>query len=263
MYYNEVMDFTKPKIMGILNITPDSFSDGEQHLRIQDSVLRIQQFINDGVDIIDIGGESTGPGSIYVSAKEEFARVKPVIDHITEHQMMDKVMFSIDTYKSEIAEYALEHGFGMINDVTALRGDTKMINVLVTHQPYVVIMYAKDNTPRTTMEKVEYDDVIATIKTFLLGRIATLVTAGFPQDRIIIDPRMGMFVSANPQYSFEIIDRLSGLKQLGYPILIGTSRKSFLGGKVNERDEKSWQLAKRALQNGASVVRMHEVRKVD
>ncbi len=245
--------------MGILNITPDSFSDDSQYLKKTNYERRITDLIKERADIIDIGGESTGPGSKYVSLEEEMKRVKPVIDYVSENKLTEKVLFSIDTYKSEIAEYALEHGFQIVNDVTALRGDPKMIDALVRYKPYVILMHSKDDTPRTTTESVEYDDVIASIKTFLLERISTLVQAGFPEDKIIIDPGMGMFVSANPKYSFEIIERLGELKQLGYPILVGISRKSFLGGKIENRDPDSVEWSIKALQNGASVIRMHNV----
>lgn len=251
------MDFAKPKIMGILNITPDSFSDGG--LYISDFATVISRLISEGADIIDVGGESTGPGSLYVSFMQEFDRVKPVIDYVYENKLTDRVLFSIDTYKSGIADYALRHGFKIVNDVTALRGDFKMADILVKYKPYVVLMYSKDNTPRTTTESVEYDDVIAAIKTFLSERVNVLLKAGFPKEKIIIDPGMGMFVSANPKYSFEIIERLRELKQLGYPILAGVSRKSFLGGKVEERDYASAGYSKKALQNGASIVRAHNV----
>lgn len=253
------MDFSLPKIMGILNVTPDSFSDGGKYIRIKDYGLWIRQMIDEVVDIIDVGGESTGPGSSDVSFDDEMRRVKPVIDFVSEAKLTEKVLFSIDTYKSEIAEYALEHGFGMVNDVTALRGDSKMIEVLNRYQPYVVLMYSKDLTARTTTEKIEYDDVIESIKSFLLERIGLLLESGFPEDKIIIDPGMGMFVSANPQYSFEIIERLGELKSLGYPILIGVSRKSFIGGKVDERDPDSVKLSLKAIKNGASIVRIHNV----
>lgn len=245
--------------MGILNVTPDSFSDGGINSSIQQSAISIQQMLQAGADIIDIGGESTGPGSSDVPESEELARVKPVIDYISKNKLTEKTLFSIDTYKSSVARYALEHGFGMVNDVTALRGDPNMIDVLLKYKPYVVLMHSKDSTPRTTRETIEYDDVIATIKTFLIERIATLVEAGFPEDRIIIDPGMGMFVSADPKYSFEIIERLSELKALGYPILVGVSRKSFLGGKLEERDKSSVEYSKKALENGASIVRVHDV----
>ena len=251
------MDFSKPKIMGILNVTPDSFSDGGKY--ISDFESHISDLIEQGADIIDVGGESTGPGSKDVSLEEEMKRVKSVIDYVAKNKLNEKVLFSIDTYKSEVAEYALENGFQIVNDVTALHSDPAMIGVLIKYQPYVILMYSKYPTPRTTTESVEYDDVMATIKTFLLERISTLVEAGFPEDNIIIDPGMGMFVSANPKCSFEIIERLSELKVLGYPILVGVSRKSFLGGKLEERDPASVEWSLKSIQNGASIVRMHDV----
>ncbi|MBU1017700.1 dihydropteroate synthase [Patescibacteria group bacterium] len=253
------MDFSSPKIMGVLNITPDSFSDGNQYLEKTNYERRITNLIEEGADIIDIGGESTGPGSKDVSLEEEMKRVKPVIDYVAQNKMTEKILFSIDTYKSEVAEYALEHGFQMVNDVTALRGDSDMTDVLLKYQPYVVLMYSKDSTPRTTTESVEYDDVIASVKTFLLERISQLVEAGFPEDKIIIDPGMGMFVSANPEYSFEIIERLDELRVLGYPICIGVSRKSFLGGKLEDREQPSVDWSLKALQKGASIIRIHNV----
>jgi dihydropteroate synthase len=253
------MDFSVPKIMGILNVTPDSFSDGDLFLRTKDYELRTKQLIDEGVDIIDIGGESTGPGSKDVSFEEEMNRVKPVIDFVRDNKLTERVIFSIDTYKSEIAEYALKSGFQMVNDVTALRGDSRMVEVLLKYKPYVVLMYSKDQTARTTRESVEYADVIGSVKTFLSERISVLVKAGFPKDRIIIDPGMGMFVSVKAEYSFEIINRLSELKSLGYPILVGVSRKSFLGGKIEERDPISAEWSLKAIKNGASIIRTHNV----
>lgn len=243
--------------MGVLNVTPDSFSDGG--LYISDFAFRISHLIEEGADIIDIGGESTGPGSKAVSLEEEMKRVQPVIDYVSENRLTDKVLFSIDTYKSQVAEYALDHGFGMVNDVTALRGDPNIIGVLLKYQPYVILMYSKDDTPRTTTESVAYDDVMVSVKTFLVDRISQLVEAGFPEDKIIIDPGMGMFVSADPKYSFEIIERLSELKSLGYPICVGVSRKSFLGRKLEDREQPSVEWSLKALQKGASVIRIHNV----
>ncbi len=245
--------------MGILNVTPDSFSDGGRFSEIQNSKFKIQKLIEEGVDIIDVGGESTGPGSKDVSLEEEMKRIKPVIDYVKGNNLTEKTLFSIDTYKSQVAEYALEHGFTMVNDVTALRGDPEMIGVLLKYQPYVILMYSKDDTPRTTTESVEYDDVMASVKTFLIDRISQLVEAGFPEDKIIVDPGMGMFVSADPKYSFEIIERLEELKSLGYPICVGVSRKSFLGGKLEDREQPSVDWSLKALQNGASIIRIHNV----
>ncbi|MFH1012662.1 MAG: dihydropteroate synthase [Candidatus Peregrinibacteria bacterium] len=254
------MDFSQPQVMGILNITPDSFSDGARFSEPASATAQLKKLIADGADIIDIGGESTGPGSPDVSVDEELKRVKPVIDYIHTQKLTDQVIFSIDTYKSRVAEYALAHGFAMVNDVTALRGDPNILKLLATRQPYVILMCSKDPTPRTTKKSVEYGDVIAAIKTFLSERIAMLIKAGFPKDKIIIDPGMGAFVSADPKYSYEIIDRLGELKTLGYPICVGPSRKSFLGGDISARDAKSWVIAKKALKNGASIIRMHQIK---
>jgi len=257
-----MMDFSETQIMGIVNVTPDSFSDSGKFADPKDAQHQILELIRQGADIIDIGGESTGPGSKDVSLNEEMKRVKPVIDFIEDEHLTDKVMFSIDTYKAHIADYALKKGFQIVNDVTALRGDPNIIDILVMHQPYVILMYSKDDTPRTTKESIIYDNVIASIKSFLISQIIQLIDAGFPEENIIIDPGMGMFISANPDYSFEIINRLPELKQLGYPICIGVSRKSFLGGKMENRDSKSVKWSLKAIENGANIVRIHNVKAI-
>jgi len=254
------MNFDETKIMGILNITPDSFSDGGQFNKPETALARIEEMIDEGVDIIDIGAESTGPGSSDVSADDEMDRLKPIIDALHNKQITNMSFFSIDTYKSSVAEYALANGFDMVNDVTALRGDPDMIGILLKYQPYIVLMYSKDDTPRTSKEDFEYDDVLKTIKVFLIERIATLLEAGFPEDKIIIDPGMGAFISSIPDYSFEVINRLKELKLLGYPILLGISRKSCLGGELSKRDKSSAEWSIKAIQNGADIIRIHNVK---
>lgn len=245
--------------MGILNLTPDSFSDGGQFDAPEMAIRRIEEMIAEGADIIDIGGESTGPGSENVSAKEELSRVKPIIDMIAKRKLNSKVLFSIDTYKASVAEYALKNGFQMVNDVTALRGDSEMIELLVKYKPYVVLMYSKDPTPRTTTDKTAYENVIGTISDFLSEQTSELLEAGFPHEKIIIDPGMGAFISSIPDFSFEVIERLKELKKLGYPILVGISRKSCLGGKLEDRDEPSVDWSLKAIKNGASIIRIHNV----
>ena len=245
--------------MGILTLTPDSFSDGGQFNELEKAKRRIQEMIKSGASIIDIGGESTGPGAPDISADEELNRVKPIIDFISENGLIKKAIFSIDTYKSVVAEYALSHGFHMVNDVTALRGDENMLSVLLKYKPYIVLMYSKDSTARTTRESVEYDDVMHSVKAFLRERMNFLKEAGFPKQRIIVDPGMGMFLSANPKYSFEVITRLEELKTLECPVLIGISRKSCLGGPLEERDGPSVEWSMKAIQNGAAVIRIHDV----
>lgn len=245
--------------MGVVNVTPDSFSDGGDFYKQEDAEKQIQKLIKDKADIIDIGGESTGPGSQDISLEEEMKRVKPIIDFITKNKLYKKAQFSIDTYKAPVARYALENGFTMVNDVTALRGDPSMVDVLIDYQPKVILMYSKDPTPRTTTENMQYADIIASIKSFLIGQLVTLLDAGFSEENIILDPGMGMFVSADPKYSFEIIDRLLELKQLGYPVCVGVSRKSFLGGKLKEREASSIEWSIRAIKNGADIIRIHNV----
>lgn len=245
--------------MGILNITPDSFSDGGKYLDPDLAMEQVKSLMDQGVDIIDVGAESTGPGSLDVAEAEELKRLAPLLDRLLKSGLPSKTVFSIDTYKASVAEAALKAGFKMVNDVTALRGDPDMINVLLRYKPYVVLMYSKDATPRTTREAVQYEDVIETIKTFLNDRVQMLLRAGFPKENIILDPGMGAFVSSDPKYSFEIIERLGELKELGYPLLVGVSRKSFLGGALGDRDEASVKWSLQALKNGAGIVRLHNV----
>lgn len=245
--------------MGILNLTPDSFSDGGKFYDPRLAIQRLKDMMAQGADIIDIGGESTGPGSEGVSVQEELRRVRPVIDFIAGEKLTKKALFSIDTYKSSVATYALENGFQMVNDVTALRGDCGMVDVLVKYKPFFILMYSKDPSPRTTSDKVVYEDVVGTIKDFLIEQTSELLEAGFPREKIIIDPGMGAFISFIPDYSFEVINRLRELKELGYPILISISRKSCLGGKLEERDTASVEWSLKAIKNGASMVRIHNV----
>lgn len=251
----------KARIMGVLNVTPDSFSDGGLYFDSQKAITRIQEMIEEGADIIDVGAESTRPDSLGVTVNEELARLKPVFEHIAglEAKEKENVMFSIDTYKAEVAEHAIGHGFQYVNDVTALRGDARMISMLTKYQPFAVLMYSKDSSARTTRRLVEYSDVVRTIKDFLRERIAVLTAKGFPKEKIIIDPGMGLFVSSDPKYSFEIIERLSEFQELGCPILTGISRKTFLGATREESDEASVSWSMQAIRNGASIVRIHNV----
>lgn len=249
----------KGSIMGVLNLTPDSFSDGGELNAPELAIKRIEEMIAEGADIIDIGGESTGPGSVKVSAEEELKRLRPIADWVSQKGCQKDIIFSIDTYKAPVAEYALEHGFQMVNDVTALRGDPKMIDVLLKYEPYVVLMYSKDSSARTTADKMVYEDVIGTIKDFLEEQTSELLEAGFPRKKIIIDPGMGAFISSIPEFSFEVINRLKELKLLGFPILIGISRKSCLGGKMQDRDQPSVDWSMKALENGVSIIRIHNV----
>ncbi len=256
------MNFEKPLIMGVLNLTPDSFSDGGKFCTPELALKRVKEMIVDGAHIIDVGAESTGPGSKDVSAEEELSRLQPILDRFKSGGVFEEAVFSIDTYKSIIADYALGCGFKMVNDVTALRGDEQMINVLLRHKPYVTLMYSKDSTARTSKKAIEYEDVIETVFDFLFQRKQMLLDAGFPENKIILDPGMGAFVSSIPDYSFEIINRLEELKKLNSPLLVGISRKSCLDGKLEERDEPSVKWSQKAIKNGASIIRIHNVKRM-
>lgn len=277
------MNFEKKvQIMGILNVTPDSFSDGGKYFDAEKAVAQALKMIRDGADIIDVGGESTGPGSLAVTEEEELKRVIPVIEKIKISMAKRTVILSsskdthgarsygfdrltmtpvlsVDTYKAQIAQSAICAGASMVNDVTALRGDTKMASLIAKTGVKVVLMYSKDSTPRTTREPKQYADVIKTVSDFLEERIAYALNAGIKKSQIIIDPGMGAFVSGEPKYSLEILRRLGELKRLGCPILVGASRKSFLPGAVADRSAPTFIANLVAAKNGADILRVHRV----
>jgi len=214
--------------MGVLNVTPNSFSDGgrfKEQGGVEDIVEVAREMLEDGGEILDIGGESTGPGSTEVSVEEELARVVPVVTRLRAE--FPGAILSIDTWKSEVAEAALKAGANMINDVTAGRGDARIFEVAAAAGVPMVLMYSKQNSPRTNRDTVHYDDVMKTVKEFLRERVAAARAAGVRE--LIVDPGMGAFVSGEPAYSYELIERIEELRELGCPILVGTSRKGFLG----------------------------------
>lgn len=245
------------KIMGILNVTPDSFSDGGKFFRGETAVARALQMIKEGASIIDVGGESSGPGSTYVPLQEELRRVIPVIAEI--HRRAPRVMISVDTYKAGVARQAIAAGARMVNDVTALRADTKMAPLIAKTGVKVVLMYSKDKTARTTRVAKRYKYVVKTIMEFLKKRIMYARRFGIKKSQIIIDPGMGAFVSAIPGFSYEILCRLQEFKKLGYPVLVGTSRKSFLPGPLHERLGQTLVSNMIAVLNGADIIRVHDV----
>lgn len=247
---------TKPLIIGVLNVTPDSFSDGDKHNSVNKALNHALRLEKEGADIIDIGGESTGPNSKYVSLDDELQRVIPVIKLI---RKKTKIPISIDTYKAVVAEKALLLGANMINDVTALRGDPNMAKIVAKYKCPVILMYSKDKTPRTTTKNINYKDIIAIIKNFFRKQITFAKKHGIKPSQIIIDPGMGQFISAIPKYSFEILMRLKELKKMKYKICIGASRKSFLGEGMETRDEKTKIVNAIAYLNGASIIRTHDV----
>lgn len=254
------MDLSHVQLMGILNITPDSFSDGGKLNSPETIAKAAEQMIQDGANILDIGAESSGPGSTDVGLQEELNRLIPALEIIIPLARKYNIQISIDTYKAEVADQALQMGADIINDITGLRGDSNMASTIAKHKAKVIIMYSKDPTARTTKQATEYQDVIATITEFLRNQINYAKTQGIQPENIILDPGMGAFISTISKYSYEILDRLQELKQLGYPLLVGTSLKSMHPFSLQDRLIPSIATALQAAQNGADILRVHQVK---
>jgi dihydropteroate synthase len=253
-------------IMGTLNVTPDSFSDGGKFFSIDSAVDHAIVMQKEGADIIDIGGESTRPGAKSVSIDEEINRVIPVLEELVKKI---KIPISIDTYKSKIAEKALEIGANMINDITALQGDKLLANVIAEYEVPVCLMHMK-GSPRNMQIKPLYDDVVKEIYSFLKKRTNYAISCDIKKENIIIDPGLGFGKRTGKgiEDNCEIIKRLAELKKLGYPILVGASRKTFIGNicgvekplPTTERLEGSLAAACVAVVNGADIIRVHDVK---
>ncbi|MGC8496536.1 MAG: dihydropteroate synthase [Thermoplasmata archaeon] len=245
------------KVMGILNITPDSFSDGGKYNTIDLAVKRAKEIEREGADILDIGAESTRPNSNPVSLEEEMDRLMPVLEPIKD---AISIPISIDTYKWQVAEKALKLGADMINDVYGLK-DESMIKVIKDFGAGAVIMHMK-GTPQTMQDNPHYDSLISEILRFLRERSANAVSKGIEPEKIIIDPGIGFGKSVENNLS--ILNKLREFKSLGYPVLVGTSRKGFIGkitgDPVDMRVVGSLTTALIALQNGASMIRVHDVK---
>ena len=241
--------------MGILNITPDSFSDGGQFLRLDQAIAHAQQMVADGADFIDIGGESSRPGAAPVSEAEELDRVIPIIDALTKSF---SVPISIDTYKPRVAELALEHGATILNDITGLQ-NPDMVKVAAKFHAPVILMHML-GTPQTMQQNPTYSDVITDIKTFFKKQLAIAHAAGITD--IILDPGLGF--GKTLEHNLTILKRLNEFTDLGYPLLIGPSRKSFIGTltglPVEDRLEGSIAATVIAALNGAKIIRVHDVK---
>lgn len=222
----ELRATSSPILLGVLNVTPDSFSDGGQFQDLEAARTQAARMVDAGMDWLDLGGESTGPGSGEVALEEELRRVMPVLEAL--RQDHPQLPISIDTWKAEVARRCLGLGAKLINDVTALRRDPGMVEVIAETGVPVVLMYAKERDGRTTREVRIYEDVIATITAFFEERVRWATDQGIRPEQIILDPGLGFFISAEARYSFEIVRRLPELKSLGFPLLLGPSRKSFL-----------------------------------
>lgn len=247
-------------VVAIINATPDSYFDGGKYTTVDTVLRRAEECIAEGADILDIGGESTGPKSPHVTPHEELERVVPLIKAI--RQKNPDIWISVDTYKSVVAEEALQAGADMVNDVTAGRGDAGMFSVIAKAKCPYVMMYSKDDTPRTSINAEEYGDIIATLKEFFTDRTKRAVEAGIDPSTIMYDTGLGHFLSSDPAVSFEVLNRLGELKDF-QPLFLSPSRKSFLAGPENlpasERLPATLAATELAVKNGARFIRTHDV----
>ena len=247
-------------VMGILNVTPDSFSDGGLFIKPENAIDRARIMVAEGADIIDIGGESSRPGAHSVSAEAEMDRVLPVIDGLAKAV---EVPISIDTYKASVAQKALDAGACIINDITALQGDPEMVSVAAEAGVPVILMHMK-GIPKNMQRDPHYDSLISEIISFLETKIQLAIDAGISHGQIVIDPGIGF--GKTVEHNLEIIRRLREFKVLNKPILIGTSRKSFIGKILNlppdDRIEGTAATVAIAIANGADIVRVHNVKEM-
>lgn len=249
---------TRTLIMGILNVTPDSFSDGGRYTTVEAAVAHAEKLVEEGADILDIGGESTRPGADPVPLEEELRRVIPVVQAV--RRALPEVCLSVDTYKARVAAEALEAGADMINDVSALRFDPEMASVAAEWDVPVVLLHMK-GTPKTMQRNPTYRDVVREIREFLEERIEFAVSQGISREKVLVDPGIGF--GKRPEHNTEILQRLEELRELGRPLLLGTSRKSFLGAltqrPVEERLEETIASVVVGVLHGADIVRVHDV----
>src|SRR6266480_3914562 len=249
--------FARPSVMGVVNVTPDSFSDSGVHLDPETAAAAARRMLAEGAAIVDVGGESTRPGAEGVGLDEELRRVLPVIERL------DGVPVSIDTTKAEVARRALELGAELVNDVTALRGDAGLAEVVAERGAYLCLMHMQGE-PRTMQRNPTYDDVASEVAAFLEERLRFAVDAGIREERIALDPGIGF--GKTVQQNFELIRRLDVLTALGRPVLVGFSRKSSLGRIIGDPTATTGSLAAgiaaavAAYERGATIVRAHDVR---
>ena len=245
-------------IMGILNVTPDSFSDGGKFKSHDQAIGHAVKMIKEGANIIDIGGESTRPGAKAVQLEEELMRIIPIIEAI---RLKSDCLISIDTYKSKVAEAALDAGADMVNDISGLTFDHNMASLVAERNVPVIIMHIKGK-PRDMQKNPNYDNLIKEIKVFFEGQIAVAKRAGIDSGNIILDPGIGF--GKRLEDNFEIIRELGQISTMGYPVLLGPSRKSFIGLTldlpIEERMEGTLASITAGVINGARIVRVHDIR---
>jgi dihydropteroate synthase len=247
-------------VVGILNVTPDSFSDGGNFLDSEAAAEHAAAMLDEGADILDVGGESTRPGSDPVSQTEEIRRVVPVVERI--RSVRPEAVISVDTYRSGTATAALEAGASLVNDVTALRGDPRMVSVIVEAECPVILMHMQGE-PKTMQEEPHYQNVVREVRDFLAERAEYAVAAGVRPEDVILDPGIGF--GKRLEHNLDLLRNLDALVDLGFPVLIGASRKSFIEkitGVQEARDRVSGTVATTVLayERGATFFRVHDVR---
>jgi dihydropteroate synthase len=244
--------------MGIVNVTPDSFSDGGVNFRAEDAIATARRMVAEGAAIVDVGGESTRPGSDPVPVDEELRRVVPVLEALA-----GELPVSIDTAKAEVAKRAIGLGAELVNDVTALRGDPALTGIVAESGVYLCLMHMLGE-PRTMQRDPRYDDVVSEVKAFLEERLRFAMAEGIAEENVCLDPGIGF--GKTVAHNFELIRRLDELTALGRPIVVGVSRKSSLGKILGDPDAKTGPLsasiaaAVAAYERGATILRVHDVR---
>ena len=258
------LDFSQgPLLMGILNVTPDSFSDGGKFLSPEMAIAQAETMVEEGASLLDIGGESTRPGATPVSVEEEIARVIPLVELLA--QRLPRIPLSIDTTKAEVARQALEEGASLINDISALRDDSEMVKVLKEHQVSVILMH-RQGTPQTMQANPNYRDVTQEVFTFLQERLEWALGQGLVLPNILLDPGIGF--GKTTEHNIDLLKNLKVFHALNCPLVLGTSRKSFLGKllssetdpvPVSERNEASLATHLWAADQGVQILRVHDV----
>ncbi len=257
---DKIYEFENPVVMGILNVTPDSFSDGGKYNSLDKALLHVDEMIRNGANIIDVGGESTRPGAEPVSLEEEIDRVFPVIEKIKKEF---DVLVSIDTYKSKVADICLNQaGADIVNDISGLRFDSNMINVVRDSEVSVIVMHIK-GTPKDMQKEPYYNDVVKELVDYFEERMNYLINNGIDKKRIIIDPGIGF--GKRLEDNVNIIKNIKRFKELELPVLIGLSRKSFLGMITGEKDAYNREpetIVANIISfiNGADIIRVHDVK---
>jgi dihydropteroate synthase len=245
-------------IMGVLNITPDSFSDGGKYLDLEQAVIQGLKLAEDGADFIDVGGESTRPGSEPVLVEEEIRRVVPVIKALSKKV---NIPISIDTYKAATANAALQAGAAIVNDVSAMTFDAKMASVVVKYRASIILMHMR-GAPKTMQENPTYKNVTTEVKQFLSERLFAAKEAGIEQ--MIVDPGIGF--GKKFEHNIQLLRELESFTSFGYPLLVGPSRKAFLGAilhlPANERIEGTAAVVTSAILTGANIIRVHDVKEM-